>query len=110
MDSPTWRTIKGEGNCVTCDNTWLYAHAVEWYFSRDDGNLTLHYLALDPMPLIHATMQTVTGNPSLTPEQEDMVRRIVAEEIKKVEKRLVSLTVYELGQRMASMKQVRGEK
>lgn len=45
----------------------------------------------------------------LTPEQEDMVRRIVAEEIKKVEKRLVSLTVYELGQRMASMKQVRGE-
>jgi len=41
--------------------------------------------------------------PARTTEQEDIVRRIVAEEIKKLEKRITNVVIYDLSQRMKLM-------
>src|SRR5450755_2651681 len=43
----------------------------------------------------------------ITQEQEDIVRRIVAEEIKQLEKRITNVVIYDLSQRM---KQLNGKK
>lgn len=104
VGSPTWRTIDGQGSYILYDNAWLLAHAVEWHLDNTGEHVTLHYLASEPMPLTHATMQTVTmRNPPLTQAQEDVVRRIVAEEIKKLEKRITNVVIYDLSQRMKLM-------
>jgi len=103
MDSPTWRKIEGPDGSITCDSNWLYAHAVKWNITSDGKRVTLHYLASEPMSLTNATTQTITGNPPLTQEQEDMVRRIVAEEIKQLEKRITNVVIYDLSQRMKQL-------
>jgi hypothetical protein len=41
--------------------------------------------------------------PALTQEQEDAIRRIVAEEIKQLEKRITNVVIYDLSQRMKLM-------
>jgi hypothetical protein len=45
----------------------------------------------------------VEERPALTQEQEDAIRRIVAEEIKQLEKRITNVVIYDLSQRMKLM-------
>jgi len=92
---PTWKSVYGHNGKITYDLHWLQANALNWHTFVDGDKVMLNYLSSYEMPLAES--------PALTPEQEDMVRRIVAEEIKQLEKRITNVVIYDLSQRMKQL-------